>query len=98
MKTAISLPDPLFEAGERAAVRLGLSRSELYAKALASFLKEHEGEAVTLAINRALGGARPRLDPVLAGAQAASLGPDEGGLDDRVDLRKREPRRGAKRG
>ncbi|MEM6753148.1 MAG: ChpI protein, partial [Cyanobacteria bacterium P01_C01_bin.38] len=33
MKTAISIPDPLFEAAEQFAKRLGLSRSELYAMA-----------------------------------------------------------------
>ncbi|HEX9737109.1 MAG TPA: ChpI protein, partial [Thermoanaerobaculia bacterium] len=30
MKTAISLPDPLFEAAEALAARLSMSRSQLY--------------------------------------------------------------------
>lgn len=98
MKTAISLPDPLFDAGERAAQRLGISRSELYAKALATFLKEDEGEDVTQDINRALQGTAMPLDPVLARAQAASLGPDEGGLEDWVDLKNLAPRRVAPHG
>ncbi len=97
MKTAISLPDPLFEAAEQAAQRLGISRSELYAKALATFLKENEGQDITQRINRALQGVAQRLDPVLAHVQAASLGPDEGGLEDWVDL-KLLPRREASRG
>jgi hypothetical protein len=87
LKTAISLPDPLFDAGERAAQRLGISRSELYAKALATFLKADEGDDVTQEINRALQGAALPLDAVLARAQAASLGPDEGGLEEWVDLK-----------
>ena len=98
MKTAISLPDPLFDAGERAAQRLGLSRSELYAKALATFLEEDEGEEVTQRINRALHGAALPLDPVLARAQAASLGPDEGSLEDWIDLKSLAPRRGTPHG
>jgi hypothetical protein len=98
VKTAISLPDPLFDAGERAAQRLGVSRSELYAKALATFLEEDEGDAVTRNINRALQGAALPLDPVLARAQAASLGPDEGGLEDWVDLKNLAPRREAPHG
>lgn len=32
MKTAISIPDPIFEAAEGFARRLGMSRSELYAR------------------------------------------------------------------
>jgi hypothetical protein len=89
VKTAISLPDPLFEAGERAARRRGVSRSELYAKALATFLEQDEGEGVTRDINEALQGMALPLDPVLARAQAASLGPDEGSLEDWVDLASR---------
>jgi predicted transcriptional regulator len=38
MKTAVSIPDDLFEAAERAAQRRGSTRSGLYAEALASFL------------------------------------------------------------
>ena len=38
MKTAISIPDRLFEAAERLARRLGMSRSELYSKAVASYV------------------------------------------------------------
>lgn len=39
MKTAISLPDPLFKAGEKVAKKLGLSRSQLYARALRQFIE-----------------------------------------------------------
>ena len=34
MKTAISIPDEVFRSAERLAQRLGVSRSELYAKAV----------------------------------------------------------------
>jgi hypothetical protein len=38
MKTAISIPDDVFEQAERAAKRLGLSRSELFTRAVKEYL------------------------------------------------------------
>jgi hypothetical protein len=93
MKTAISLPDDLFQAGERAAARLEVSRSELYALALVAFLREQEREAVTTAIDRVLSGRTYKLDPVLARLQASSLAEGEGPIEDWTDL----PMRGRKR-
>jgi len=52
MKTAISLPDPLFAAAERAARELGVSRSELYRRALVRFLQEHGDAAITARLDR----------------------------------------------
>ena len=42
MKTAISIPDPVFRSAERLAARLGLSRSELYCRALKDLLARHD--------------------------------------------------------
>ena len=42
MKTAISIPDPLFEKADELAHRLHISRSELYANALRAFVEEHD--------------------------------------------------------
>jgi len=98
MKTAISLPDPLFEEAERVAARLGLSRSELYARAIARFVREQSGDAITEAINRVVQDLPSALDPVLARLQAASLATDEGGLEDWVSLPKVPRRSKAKRG
>ena len=39
MKTAISLPDPLFKSADALARRLGVSRSELFANAMADLGK-----------------------------------------------------------
>ena len=47
MKTAISIHDDLFEAAERTAAALGISRSELYARAVTEFVSQHYGERVT---------------------------------------------------
>jgi hypothetical protein len=38
MKTAISIPDPIFEKGEQIARKLGLTRSALYTRALEELL------------------------------------------------------------
>lgn len=56
MKTAISLPDETFRRVDRAAKRLGLSRSELFARAAENWLDGLEEDGVTEAINRAIAG------------------------------------------
>ncbi|HXK20593.1 MAG TPA: hypothetical protein VNG33_22435 [Polyangiaceae bacterium] len=53
MKTAISIPDPIFRRAEAAAKRLGVSRSELFTLAAVEFLKAHPAEDVTASYNRA---------------------------------------------
>jgi metal-responsive CopG/Arc/MetJ family transcriptional regulator len=77
VKTAISLPDRVFEAAERVAKRLGISRSELYARAVARFVEEHRGDKVTEALDRVYAETDSTLDPVLARLQATSLPRDE---------------------
>lgn len=51
MKTAISIPDPIFQTAERLAKRLGLSRSELYVRALSNYLTSQKGLKVTEQLN-----------------------------------------------
>jgi hypothetical protein len=51
MKAAVSLPADLFMQAEAAARRLWVSRSELYAKAIAEFLKQQDGSAITERLN-----------------------------------------------
>jgi predicted transcriptional regulator len=47
MKTAISLPDDVFERAEDLARRLDKSRSELYREAIAEYLARRDPDAVT---------------------------------------------------
>ena len=54
MKTAISVPDDTFARVERLAKRLGLSRSEFFARADAHWADELESSDLTAAINNAL--------------------------------------------
>jgi hypothetical protein len=74
MKTAISIPDDLFRAAERAAKRLGLSRSELVQRALAAFLERNGDALVTDALNEVYKGeSLGSLDPGLVKLQRSSL-------------------------
>ena len=52
MKTIIFIRDEIFEAAERAARALGMSRSELYAVAVSEFLERHSRESVTERLNK----------------------------------------------
>lgn len=73
MKTAISLPDLLFRAGDALAKRLGVSRSELYARALAEFVAKHKASQLTQRLNAVYADEESRLDPALEAAQLRTL-------------------------
>ena len=51
MKTAISIPDIVFNEAEALAKKLGISRSELYASAVSAYVEEHRGERIVEALN-----------------------------------------------
>jgi metal-responsive CopG/Arc/MetJ family transcriptional regulator len=69
MKTAVSLPDQVFQAAERHAKRAHKSRSQLYAEALAEYLTRHAPEEVTEAMNRVVDQlGDQRTDPFVARA------------------------------
>jgi metal-responsive CopG/Arc/MetJ family transcriptional regulator len=72
MKTAISVPDETFQRVEQAAKRLGVSRSEFYARAARSWLDALEDEDTTEAINLAVDEISP--DSAFTDAAAAALG------------------------
>ena len=70
MKTAVSLPDPLFKAADQLARQLGKSRSQLYAEALREYLERHRDEDITRRLNE-IYDAEPefaKLDPVFGHA------------------------------
>jgi metal-responsive CopG/Arc/MetJ family transcriptional regulator len=72
MKTAISLPDELFASADALAERLGVSRSALFATALAEYLAKHQARKVTDRLNAVYAAEDSRLDPALHRAQARS--------------------------
>jgi metal-responsive CopG/Arc/MetJ family transcriptional regulator len=54
VKTAISLPDDIYEQATRQAAELGISRSEFFAHAARSYLEQLAAQSLTLQINEAL--------------------------------------------
>jgi len=52
MKTAISVPDDVFEKAERLARRMRKSRSQLYSHALDEYVARHAPDRVTEAMDR----------------------------------------------
>lgn len=69
MKTAISIPDAIFEAAERVARKLGISRSELYARAVAQLVDAYNRDEVTARLDAVYADEPSELDPVLAEMQ-----------------------------
>jgi len=75
MKTAISIPDPVFAEAEELARERGMSRSELYAKAVAQYVKAERVVGVRERLDK-LYKERPEesaLDPAIETLQARSL-------------------------
>lgn len=76
MKTAISLPDKLFQAAEAFAQEQGLSRSELYARALLLFLQAQRYEGITDVLDQVYADESSTLEPAFKSAQARALPQD----------------------
>ena len=74
MKVAVSIPNDLFDSAETLGKKLGVSRSRLYATALAEFLAKHRGSKTTERLNALYAAEDSRLDPRLRRLQARSLG------------------------
>lgn len=73
MKTAISIPDDLFSAAEATARRMGIARSQLFAKAVEEFISNHDRGEITSQINEVLENQNVSLDPNLTAMQVATL-------------------------
>ncbi len=73
MKTAVSVPDEIFRAGERVAHRLGLSCSDLYSKALKEFLARHDDEEITRRLNEIYERDPAVIDPAVSRIAARAL-------------------------
>ncbi|MGH9672322.1 MAG: CopG family transcriptional regulator [Bryobacteraceae bacterium] len=52
MKTAVSIPDEVFQGAEKLARKSGKSRSQLYSDAIAEYLSRHSTDEVTDSMNR----------------------------------------------
>ncbi len=77
MKTAISVPDEVFESADELAQQLGVSRSELYSTAVAEYLAKFRSEDITARLNEVYAGQESGLPPEVRRAQARSIGKSE---------------------
>ncbi len=68
MKTAVSIPDDLFDRAERLAKRGRRSRSDVYSSALREYVARHAPEEVTEAMNAVCDNVDQTEARVVAGA------------------------------
>jgi len=73
MKTAISIPDQVYEAADALAHRFGISRSELYATAVAEYVAQYGAGDVSARLDAIYAEEKSELDPRLAALQMRSL-------------------------
>ena len=73
MKTAISIPDKLFQAADQYAKNHGFSRSNLYAKAVAQFLEQHPTDYITKQLNEVYPDKSSKFDKTLSTMQFNSV-------------------------
>ncbi|HET8992120.1 MAG TPA: ribbon-helix-helix domain-containing protein [Candidatus Saccharimonadales bacterium] len=77
MKTAISIPDNVYESAEKLANHLGKSRSQLYTQAINNFIAKHQREDVTKKLNKVYTTVPSNLDETLSKLQFSSLPKEE---------------------
>lgn len=68
MKTAVSIPDEVFEKVERLARRARKSRSEVFSAALREYVARHAPEEVTEAMNAVCEMVGDKTDPFVSAA------------------------------
>ena len=73
MKTAVSVPDEVFEKAERLARRSKRSRSELFSAALSEYLARHAPDEVTESMNRVCENVGEQADPFVTTASRRVL-------------------------
>ncbi len=77
MKTAISVPQDIFELSEKLAKKLKISRSAVYALGIEQLNKELERDAITKRINEVCEKVDTSLDPAVRAYTARRLGKGE---------------------
>ena len=77
MKTAVSIPDPIFREAERLTRRLHIPRSRLYASALQAYLRQHSTKGITEALNAVYSKEVSEMDPVVNRLQDLAIGRED---------------------
>jgi len=77
MKTAVSIPDPIFKAAEKLARQLGMTRSRLYTKAVTEYIQGHKNDLVCEKLNEIYEKEFSSLDQAAQAMQWASIDEEE---------------------
>jgi metal-responsive CopG/Arc/MetJ family transcriptional regulator len=73
MKTAVSIPDEVFERAERLARRAGRSRSQVFSEALREYVARHAPDEVTDAMDQVCAQVGDQGDQFVAAAARRAL-------------------------
>lgn len=73
MKTAISIPDKIFNSAEKLAKRMRKSRSELYTQAISSYIAKHEEDQITARLDEVYASEASSLEPSFAAMQSKTI-------------------------
>ena len=73
MKTAISIPDSVYESAEKLASRLGQSRSQFYTKALTNYVEKHQNTNITEKLDEIYTSSNSEINSSLLSLQNLSL-------------------------
>jgi metal-responsive CopG/Arc/MetJ family transcriptional regulator len=73
MKTAVSIPNEVFDMAERLARRTGKSRSRLFSDALREYVARRSPDKITESMDRALAAIGEETDPFVSLASRRRL-------------------------
>ncbi len=77
MKTAISIPDKLFQSADQYAKNHGVSRSKLYAQAVAQFIEKHSTEYITKQLDEVYSNQSAEINGTISSLQFNSIEKEE---------------------
>lgn len=77
MKTAISVPNDVFELSEKLAKKLKVSRSKIFAMGVKKLGEEYDEDEVTARLNEFYSKEKAEIDPVIMKMAALSLPQEE---------------------
>ncbi|MGI9034967.1 MAG: hypothetical protein ACR2GD_02895, partial [Pyrinomonadaceae bacterium] len=77
MKTAISVPNDVFELSERLAKKLKVSRSKIFAMGVLKLGEEYDDDEITARLNEFYGKERAEIDPIIMKMATLSLPKEE---------------------
>jgi metal-responsive CopG/Arc/MetJ family transcriptional regulator len=77
MKTAISIPDNVFQSAEKLAQRLGKSRSQLYTQALSNYLEQSSEKSVQGLLDKVYVAGDSQLSPSIRRLQTKAVNKEQ---------------------